>query len=58
MINILPVLKSITLSGIIWSSAIIIAGLVLIKWFAWMQRKEEDRDAKNSQLWDEADMYR
>lgn len=47
-------IESVTTAGAIWTLIILIVGLGLVQWFAWMARKEDEKPT----LWDESDIYR
>jgi hypothetical protein len=46
-------IESVTTNAAIWTGIILIVGFGLVKWFAWMARRE----AKREKLWDERSIY-
>lgn len=48
-------IESVTTSGALWTLVILVIGFGLVKWFAWMARKEEEGP---EYPFEERDMYR
>lgn len=46
-------IESVTTTTIIATAFVFVISYILVKWFAWMARKEEEKPT----LWDESDIY-